>query len=123
LMQPALRSYLEPITEEMFQEEPAKQMLSFLLQNPGFSGDPKEAAVLQDISDYAKILALQFEELYQGIELLELRNEAARLQTRLIEQYVKTKKQPLIDSMHEASDDERTQLLTEAKALDELLKS
>lgn len=123
LMQPALRSYMEPIIEDMFSDDAAKQVCSFLLQNPGFIGDPKEAAVLQNISDYAKILALQFEELYQGIELLELRNEAARLQTRVIEQYVKTKKQPLIEAMREAEEPERTRLLSEAKALDELLKS
>ncbi|MBA3758717.1 DNA primase [Candidatus Saccharibacteria bacterium] len=121
LMQPALRSYLEPITEDMFTEDAAKQVCSFLLQNPSFSGDAKEAAVLRNISDYAKILGLQFEELYQGIELLELRNEAARLQTRVIEQYVKTKKQPLIEAMRDAGEPDRTRLLSEAKALDELL--
>jgi len=54
---------------------------------------------------------------------LELRNEASRLQTRLIEQYVKIKKQPLIEAMISADESERTRLLTEAKALDELLKN
>jgi DNA primase len=123
LLQPALRTYLESLTEEMFTEQSAQKVYNFLLQNPTFNGDPKEASLLRDISDYVKILGLQFEELYQGIELLELRNEAARLQTRVIEQYVKTKKQPLIEAMHEADDVERTRLLSEAKALDELLKN
>lgn len=122
LLQPALRSYLADVQEEMFTEPDAQKVYNFLLQNPGFTGDPKEASLLRDISDYVKILGLQFEELYQGIELLELRNEAARLQTRVIEQYVKTKKQPLIEAMHDASDSERSRLLAEAKALDELLK-
>jgi DNA primase len=121
LMQPALRSYLEPITEDMFFEDQGKQIFDFLLQNPSFNGDPKEAALLREIADYVKILGLQFEELYQGIELLELRNEAARLQTRVIEQYVKTKKAPLIEAMRTAEEPERTRLLSEAKALDELL--
>lgn len=124
LLQPAIRNYLEPLTEEMFTEESAQKVYNFLLQNPGFNGDPKEAVLLRDISDYVKILGLQFEELYQGIELLELRNEAARLQTRVIEQYVKTKKQPLIEAMQQGHDDaERTRLLSEARALDELLKN
>lgn len=123
LMQPALRSYLDPITEDMLLDDPAKQIFNFLLQNPTFNGDPKEAAVLREVSDYAKILALQFEELYQGIELLELRNEAARLQTRVIEQYVKTKKRPLIEAMRDADDKERNRLLSEAKSLDALLKN
>jgi len=121
LMQPALRSYLEPVTEEMFSEDTSRQVLNFLIQNPSFSGDPQEAAVLREIADYVKILGLQFEELYQGIELLELRNEAARLQTRVIEQYVKSKKAPLIEAMRTAEEPDRTRLLSEAKALDELL--
>lgn len=123
LLQPALRTYLDPLTQDMFFRENAKKVYNFLLQNPGFAGDPKEASLLRDISDYVKILGLQFEELYQGIELLELRNEAARLQTRVIEQYVKTKKRPLIEAMREADEPERTRLLSEAKALDELLKN
>lgn len=123
LMQPALRTYLQPLTDEMFIEESARKVYNFLLQNPTFAGDPKEASLLHDVSDYVKVLSLQFEELYQGIELLELRNEAARLQTRVIEQYVKTKKRPLIEAMREAEEPERTRLLSEAKALDELLKS
>lgn len=123
LMQPALRSHLGPITEDMLVEASAQKVYNFLLQNPTFAGDPKTSTLLQDVADYVKVLALQFEELYQGIELLELRNEAARLQSRLIDQYVKTKKQPLIEAMRTADDAERTRLLTEAKALDELLRS
>lgn len=69
-----------------------------------------------------KILVLQYEELYQGLELLELRNEAARMQVRLIEQYVKTKKQPLIEAMRTADEPEATKLLEQAKELDTLLK-
>ncbi len=122
LMQPALRYYLEGITEEMLVEEPARKLLSFLQDNPQFNGDPKDTAALRDIGDYVKILGLQFEELYQGLELLELRNEAARLQTRLIDQYVKTKKNELAAAMRLAQDKEMTELLEQAKALDLLLK-
>lgn len=123
LLQPALRSHLEPLTEDMLIKTDARQVYNFLLQNQSFNGDPKDAALLRDVADYVKVLGLQFEELYQGIELLELRNEAARLQTRVIEQYVKTKKQPLIEAMLTADDAQRNVLLTEAKALDELLKN
>jgi DNA primase len=123
LMQPALRHYLKPITYDMLLDDSAHQLLRFLQDNPQFSGDPKTAEALRDIADYVKILSLQYEELYQGLELLELRNEAARLQVRLIEQYVKTKKQPLIEAMREAHDEtEATKLLEQAKELDQLLK-
>ncbi len=122
LMQPALRYHLEAIREDMLLDESARKLLQFLQDNPQFNGDPKETAALRNIGDYVKILGLQFEELYQGLELLELRNEAARLQTRLIDQYVKTKKHELAEVMRTAQDKEMTELLEQAKALDLLLK-
>lgn len=123
LMQPALRSYLKPITIEMLATEQAQKLVIFLQTHPDFSGDPKEAAALKDIGDYAKILSLQFEELYQGLELLELRNEVARMQVRVIEHYVKKQKHILALQMSDASDEEGTKLLEQAKALDQLLKT
>lgn len=123
LMQPALRQYLKPITYDMLMDEQAHQLLRFLQDNPQFGEDPKETEALRDIADYVKILSLQFEELYQGLELLELRNEATRLQVRLIEQYVKSKKQPLIEAMRTTtSETEAAALLGQAKELDELLR-
>ncbi len=123
LMQPALRYFLKPLTYDMLLDENARQLLRFLQDNPQFAGDPRAAEVLRDIADYVKILSLQFEELYQGLELLELRNEATRLQVRLIEQYVKSKKQPLIEEMRGATEKQQAELLAQAKALDVLLKS
>jgi DNA primase len=124
LMQPALRYFLKPIIYDMLVEEPARQLLRFLQDNPQFAGDPRAAEPLRELADYVKMLSLQFEELYQGLELLELRNEATRLQVRLIEQYVKTKKQPLIEAMRGGpSEAEQATLLEQAKALDNLLKS
>jgi DNA primase len=123
LMQPALRYFLKQITYDMLFEPSAHQLLRFLQDNPQFAGDAKEIEALRDIADYVKILSLEFEELYQGLELLELRNEATRLQTRLIEHYVKTKKQPLIEALrHTADESEATKLLEQAKELDDLLK-
>lgn len=122
LMQPPLRSYLKPLTYEMFSSESAHQLLRFLQDNPQFSGDPKEADVLSDVAEYVKILNLQFDELYRDQELLELRNEAARLQEKLIKQYVKKAKQPIIEALAHAEGDEHTRLLERAKQLDQLLK-
>jgi len=123
LMQPAVRYFLKPLTYDMLLDEPSRQLLRFLQDNPQFSGNPNEAEVLRSVVDYVKILSLQYEELYQGLELLELRNEAARLQVRLIEQYVKSKKQPLIEAMRSATEPEAQKLLQQAKELDELLKA
>lgn len=123
LMQPALRHYLKAITYEMLPNEQAHQLLRFLLDNPQFAGDPKEAEVLSDIADYVKILSLQFDELYRHHELLELRNEAARLQEKLIKQYVQAKKQPITAALANAEGEELKRLLAEAAELDRLLKS
>lgn len=122
LMQPALRHYLKPITYDMLPNEQAHQLLRFLQDNPQFAGDPKEAEALSDIADYVKILGLQFDELYRRHELLELRNEAARLQEKLIKQYVQAKKQPITAALAHAEGAELKRLLEEAKALDQLLK-
>ncbi len=124
LMQPALRYFLKGLVgTDILIDDQARRLLRFLHDNPEFAGDPRQAEALRDIADYVKILSLQFEELYQGLELLELRNEATRLQVRLIEKYVKTKKQPLIEAMREAhTDAEQAELLGQAKALDNLLK-
>lgn len=70
------------------------------------------------------MLAVIFEELYQDLEILELRDEAARLQVRLIEQYVKLAKTSLADQLRQASTDtETTKLLNQVRALDALLHS
>ncbi len=122
LMQPALRHYLKPITYDMLPNEKAHQLLRFLQDNPQFAGDPKEAEALNDVADYVKILGLQFDELYRRHELLELRNEAARLQEKLIKQYVQAKKQPITAALTHAEGDELKRLLEEAKELDRLLK-
>ncbi len=123
LVQLPLRFYLKALHKDMLLSDVAKKLWQFLSDNPDFSGDLKEAEGLREIADYTKILSLQYEELYQGLELLELRNEAARLQTRLIEHYVKSKKQKLALAMHDATDSEQGELLQEAKELDKLLKS
>ncbi len=123
VMQLPLRFYLKALHKDMLLTDEAKKLWKFLDANPEFSGDPKEEAELREIGDYTKILSLQYEELYQGLELLELRNEAARLQTRLIEHYVKAKKQKLAVALHDANDSDQAKLLEEAKELDQLLKS
>jgi DNA primase len=124
LMQPALRHYLQSIQEDMLTNDNARKIYVFLQKHPDFVGDPKTAKELKEVADYTKILGLQFEELYQDLELLELRNEATRLQAKLIDLYVKTKKQPIIEALRDADDEpERTRLLEQAKALDQLLKN
>jgi DNA primase len=122
LMQPKLRDFLEQITEGMLYTLPAQQLLQFLDENPDFAGDAANTMSLQSLGDYVKILLLQYEALYQDLELLELRYEAARLANRLIERYVKNQKHELSAKLQNSNDSETAQLLATAKQLDTLLK-
>jgi DNA primase len=121
LNRPTLREFLELITSDMLYGDEARQLLNFLKQNPDFRGQPDQAKPLQPIADYAKIQALLYEELYQGLELNELHYEAARLQARLIEQFVKTQKAELSLALESADEAATQTLLEQAKHYDALL--
>ncbi|MFA5004302.1 MAG: DNA primase [Candidatus Saccharimonadales bacterium] len=122
LLQPKLREYLEPITADMLDHEIAIQLLAYLRANPEFDGSPN-TQWLQNFAEYGKILALQYETLYQDLELLELRYETLRLQTKLVEQYVRAKKHLIAEKLNTAEGPEADTLLREAKELDKLLKT
>lgn len=122
LYQPELRQNLSLLTPEMLTEEPAKTVLKWLQSNPEAKLGKTLPMSLHDIGDYVRVLTLEYEELYQRLELVELRYEAARLQVRMIEHYVKRQKEPLSASLRSASDSQADSLLQKAKTLDELLK-
>lgn len=116
-----LREFLDLVTADMLYEDQARQLLRFLKDNPDFKGKPDEAKQLKTLADYVKIESLLYEELYQGLELNELHYEAARLQARLVEQFIKTEKVKLAEEL-EAADAPATQrLLKQAKKYDALL--
>ncbi len=116
-----LREFLDLVTAEMLYEDDARQLLAFLKKNRDFKAKPDEAKQLKPLADYVKIETLLYEELYQGLELNELHWEAARLQARLIEQFIKNQKMKLAEEL-ETSDEKTTKrLLTQAKEYDQLL--
>ncbi len=121
LMQKSLREYLQPLTPDMLFEEDAKKLLEYLQAHPDYDG--KGSATVQKLTDYVKMLSIIFEELYQPLEVSELQYEAARLQARLVEQYVKSKKADIANALRAAdtSEKEHQKLLGQAKALDALL--
>jgi DNA primase len=124
LMQPKLRTIiLEPLTEDMLVTDDARAMLTFLRENPDFTGGAAATPELQPVAEYGKILSLQYEELYQGLEFLELQNEVARKQAELVDRYVKTKKQHIAEALQDADSDTQLVLLGQVKALDQLLKT
>ena len=124
LMQPRLRAIvIEPFTPDMLIGDQAPAMLTFLREHPDFTGGPTAEPELQPIADYGKILSLQYEEIYQGLESIELQNEVARLQAYLIDRYVKTQKQQIVAALQDADDQAQMELLQQAKNLDTLLKT
>jgi DNA primase len=122
LLQPKLRDLLVSLEPEFLLEDAAKQLLKFLQENPDFDGNPLQAAKLRGLADYVKITTLVYEELYQGLELLELRYEAERLQAHLVEHYVKSQKHEISQKLQTAANQaEEMKLLTQDKHLNELL--
>lgn len=131
MMRPGLRQQLEDMTPAMLPEPEAGRLLDFLQTHLDFNGSKEaqaqltgasnEQGVMQKLQDYVTMLVLQYETLYQEIEDVELIYEVARLRTRLIEQYVKTKKAALIDQMRDGNEATMLHLLAQAKELDQLL--
>jgi hypothetical protein len=131
MMRPGLRQHLEDMTADMLPSSEAGALLTFLQAHPDFDGS-KEAqakltevstdpAMMQKLQDYVRMLLLQYETLYQEVEDVELIYEVARLRTRLIEQYVKTKKAALANQMRGGGNPDMADLLEQAKTLDQLL--
>ncbi len=122
LMQPSLRHYLRPMTPDMLFSENARTLLKFLQDHPDFTGkEADKVDVLRPIADYAKILSVAYEELYQGIEIVDLQGDAIRQQTRLIENYVKTQKLQITDKLATADEMATRSLLEQVRELDQLL--
>jgi DNA primase len=119
LMRATLREFLTLITDEMLFTDEARQLLTFLKNNPDFDG--KQAEAVRDLADYVKIEVLLYEELYQGLELNELHYEAARLQARLIDQFIKTQKLKIAEELETADQAQMRVLLGQVKKYDELL--
>lgn len=122
LMQPKLRSFLKNCRVEYFSNEPSKNLFEFLKQHSDFKGEPQLASELQQISDYVKVLVLQFEELYEHLPLVELEEEARRLRHRLIAGYVKIQKRELISQMQAISNEqELKKIIQKVDKLNKLL--
>ncbi len=118
LMQPGFRMYVKLLEPEILPQDQARKLLDFLKDDPKFVFD--DLSKVPDVSgEYLQMLILLYEELYQSLELLDLRYEAAQLQARLIQQYVKAQKTKLAGMMR--SSGETPELFKKVKELDLLL--
>jgi len=117
---PELRPQLVNLREDILSRKEARELLALLKQDQNISEEQLNR--LDSIGVYVKIESLQYEELYQGLELSELRYEAARLQVRLIENYVKQQKLNIAKQLEQSDEKMTERLLTKASRLDELLR-
>jgi DNA primase len=139
LARPTLREFLDLLTPEMLYTAEGRGLLELLKTHPDFglrTGKPQtpapnselpksvrnDAEAMQNFQDYVKIESLLYEELYQGLELNELHYEAARLQARLVEQFVKSQKVKLVQALETADDTAIQDLLAQANQYDTLLR-
>lgn len=120
LMQPRLRTYLYNLSADMFLSSRARSIFTFLVEHPDYDGSDK--GLMQTIAEYGKIVSLVYETLYQDIEVAEQANEAARLQTKLVTEYVRTQKQALVAALQDAPAEKAETLLMRARELDDLLR-
>ena len=121
---PSLRSYLDKLAPQMLFQDSSKTVMQYLKSHKDYNFDAKALPEeLQDIQDYVNILSLVYEELYKNLEVIELRYEAARLQIRQIETYVKKQKGLLSAALQKADDKQTGLILEKVKKLDILLKT
>lgn len=118
-----LRSYLDLITIDMLDGDGPKDLLTYLKANQDFSGKSDQLKDLIKIADYVKMLSLQYETLYQSLEITEQHNEAQSLQVRLVDNYVKNQKHVLSRQLEDADERETERILGTVKSLDLLLKN
>lgn len=126
LEQPSLRHYMEVANVEMMHSTNTSEMFLFIKEHT----QEKSADLMdklkdvQNLNEYGKVTSLLYEELYANLEFIELQYEAARLQVRVIENYVKEQKQTITEQLKiELNDSQVNELLQKAKKLDILLKS
>ena len=121
-MQPKLRQLIKDFDSAIFSDGPPRQLVNFLKANPRFKGGTEPVRELQAIGDYVKIIALQFEELYQSLAIDDLEEQAVNLKRRLIDKYVKTQKRALAEAMSKSTDSkEIDKLVRQADKLNQLI--
>jgi DNA primase len=123
LMRPGLRDDLATIKAEFLPEEQARTLFDYLLQHPEFDGTLKGVKELKKITEYVKIVSLQYEDLYQDQDDVELKLELKRQMNSLIKQYVKTKNAEISYQLEQAGGEYSPEILQQVNQLNALLKT
>lgn len=123
--QPSLRIYMDVVTPDMIKNKVAAKLFEVIKEHQKAKAKDLLDIIkdVQDLTDYGKVVSLLYEELYANLEFVDLQDEAARLQVRVIEYFVK-EQQSKITVQLKASPTESAanKLLQEVKNLNQLLK-
>lgn len=120
LLRVTLREFLDLIKPEMLFTDEARELLLFLKENPDYTGR-EGGKVVKSLENYVKIESLLYEEVYQDLELNELHYEAARLQARLIEYFVKTENRKISEKIASVDPEQQRVLLAQSVDYNQLL--
>lgn len=120
LVQESLRDQLSILSDEMFLNENARRLFNIISRDPEINLKT-DFSRFKEVTDYVKIEVLLYEELYSGLDIHELKYEAARLKARLVEGYIKTQKTEITKTLKTADSTTTRKLLEKAKRLDNLL--
>lgn len=120
LLRVTLREFLDLIKPEMLFTDDARELLQFLKENPDYTGR-EGGKVVKSLENYVKIESLLYEEVYQDLELNELHYEAARLQARLIEYFVKTENRKISEKIASVDPEQQRVLLAQSVDYNQLL--
>ena len=126
LYQPSLRIYMKFVEPKMFGDEKSQKMYEIIekYQKNKYAEIITKIQNVQSLTDYGKILILLYEELYANLDFVELDYEIARLQARIIENYIKEQKIKITSALNLTSNEQdETKLLEQVKNLDQLLKN
>jgi len=115
------RRFLKDLSGEIFPTLEQKAVFEFLIKNETAEPNITKYPQLREQEDYVKILAVNFEELFQDIETLELQYEAERLKNKIIEQYVRVKKLEISEQLATADKNQERVLLKESGKLVKML--
>ncbi|MHB1864914.1 MAG: DNA primase [Candidatus Saccharimonadales bacterium] len=120
LINKKLRDQMNVLSGEMLVTDDGKRLFDLLTKRPDI--DIKAVAQdFKDLEDYVKIEVLLYEELYKGLDINELKYEAARLKARIVASYIKTQKQLLTSKLKSSNSSVTRELLEKARRLDSLL--
>lgn len=122
LMRQTLREFTDHVLRPaMLPTKDGQLLMKWLNDHPDYSFSDGED--LKDLAEYGKIEELVYKELYQGLELNELHDEAERLETELVTKFVKTEKAKIrIQLVATASQSELRLLQEKDKRLNDLLR-